>query len=150
MKKKNFRLALIVAATVTFGLTSCYSPRRAPVDGRGSAVSDANTIERNRGLDNPSISLIDMIRQIPGVEVGGDNSIAIRGVRSMNLNNEPLFVLDGIPIGVGYDSVSGLDPQTIARISVIKDGSGVTRYGTSAANGVIMLESKKAKDDRNR
>lgn len=142
MKKNYFRLAIIAVAILTFGLSSCYSSRRGPVEGK-SISSDGRTIER----DNPTMELIDMIRRLPGVEVGGDNSIAIRGVRSMNLNNEPLFVLDGIPIGVGYSSVSGLNPQTIARISVIKDGSGVTRYGTSAANGVIVLESKKDNDN---
>ena len=75
---------------------------------------------------------------------GGDPrsnpSIQIRGTSSMRGSNEPLIVLDGIPVDVG--ALSLVPPEDVESFSVLKDGSGAAIYGTRGANGVILVTTK--------
>ena len=94
-----------------------------------------------------------------GSEPGAAISIKIRGTSSLTGNSEPLYVVDGIimdtatedtdnPLG-GYSSqqggISGIDPQDIESIEVLKDASATAIYGSRAANGVIIVTTKKGK-----
>lgn len=86
--------------------------------------------------------------QIAGVNViasdGAPGSVAniqIRGVTSVNGNNSPLYVVDGIP----YDGVPNLSPTEIEKIDVLKDGASAAVYGTRAASGVILITTKQGK-----
>jgi len=102
-------------------------------------------------LDNPSMSLADMLMRVPGVQVRGNGSnalITVRGISSFMANIEPLFVVDGMSVGFGYNSVSFLNPTEIDNISVLKD-SGAAIYGVRGSNGVIIIETKGA-DPRNK
>lgn len=94
-------------------------------------------------LDTKSIKnvhfndIYDMIAgTIPGVQVSG-NSIQIRGASSINLSNEPLFVVDGIIV----DSIDNIDPNEVESIEVLK-GASATIYGSQAAAGVILIQRK--------
>ncbi len=92
--------------------------------------------------------------KIPGVQVirsgepGGGTSIRIRGGTSINASNEPLFVVDGIPLPVGGGLSAGrnpltfLNPEDIQTITVLKDASATAIYGSQGANGVIMITTK--------
>lgn len=86
----------------------------------------------------------------------GSVYVAIRGNSSLAGNNQPLFVVDGIPInndnlnqaGVGGgrdfgDGIKDINPEDIETISVLKGGSGATLYGSRGANGVILITTKK-------
>lgn len=72
-----------------------------------------------------------------------DNEIRIRGVNSINAGTTPLFILDGAPV---TESVfTTLNPNDIESITVLKDAASVAIYGSRAANGVIVITSKKGK-----
>nr|WP_239058239.1 SusC/RagA family TonB-linked outer membrane protein [Bacteroides sp. 214] len=100
--------------------------------------------------------------------LGGSAKINIRGTRSINSSNQPLFVIDGVPIltsineGVstviggisnaanrdGTDGISNLNPDDIESLSLLKGASAAALYGTQAANGVIVITTKKGEQNR--
>ncbi|MDB4889608.1 MAG: TonB-dependent outer membrane protein SusC/RagA, conserved site [Gemmatimonadetes bacterium] len=88
-----------------------------------------------------------LVGRFAGVEVyqlaGGGTSIRIRGARSLKANQEPLFVLDGMPQHNGSQSLMDLDPHDIKSIEVIKDGQAAV-YGSRGANGVILISTRRS------
>lgn len=102
--------------------------------------------------------------KIAGVQVtgsqgglGGSSRIVIRGVNSISGNNQPLFVVDGTPVnnsnfnsgtngggGIDYGNAAGdINPDDVESISVLKGASAAALYGSRAANGVILITTKK-------
>ncbi|MBE6225481.1 MAG: TonB-dependent receptor [Bacteroidales bacterium] len=87
-----------------------------------------------------------------GVQVGTSNgqpgsapSLRIRGLGSFNASNDPLIVLDGMP----YDnSLSSINPEDIESMTVLKDASSAALYGARAANGVILITTKRGKEGK--
>jgi TonB-linked SusC/RagA family outer membrane protein len=94
--------------------------------------------------------------------VGGSVKVALRGIRSASGNNQPLYVIDGIPISNGGngnnqpnstyggspdggDGISNLNPDDIASISVLEGASAAALYGSQAENGVILITTKRGK-----
>lgn len=81
-------------------------------------------------------------------EPGGGSSIRIRGGTSVNASNEPLIVVDGVPLSPGGGLSAGrnplnfINPNDIARMTVLKDASSTAIYGSRGANGVIIIETK--------
>jgi TonB-dependent starch-binding outer membrane protein SusC len=92
--------------------------------------------------------------KVPGVQVidnnepGGGISIRIRGGTSVNASNEPLFVVDGVPLNVGGGLSSGrnplnfLNPADIKEVTVLKDASATAIYGSRGANGVVLITTR--------
>jgi TonB-linked SusC/RagA family outer membrane protein len=94
-----------------------------------------------------------------GNGVGSSSRITLRGNRSLTGNNQPLFVIDGVPMdnnmapnstpstdigGVtSFNGISSINPEDIASLSVLKGASASALYGTRAANGVIIITTKK-------
>jgi TonB-linked SusC/RagA family outer membrane protein len=80
---------------------------------------------------------------------GGGTSIRIRGVSSINASNNPLIVIDGFPLKDGFSKdenpLNGINVADIESIEVLKDASSSAIYGTQAANGVILITTKKGK-----
>lgn len=76
---------------------------------------------------------------------GETPSILIRGKRSINASNEPLFVVDGIPVTGGMGEIS---PSDIESMEVLKDASATAIYGSRGANGVIIITTKQGKEGR--
>ena len=75
----------------------------------------------------------------------GGIAVRIRGMTSLHGNNEPLYVLDGMPIQPGPGgSLSGVNPHDIESIKVLKDAAETALYGARGANGVIIIKTKKA------
>lgn len=86
--------------------------------------------------------------KIPGLtgNAGGDESaMLIRGVGSFQARTSPLIVVDGLPIEGGLNTVN---PYDIENISVLKDAAAASIYGARAANGVIVVTTKTAKNER--
>ncbi|MGJ1410361.1 SusC/RagA family TonB-linked outer membrane protein [Sphingobacterium thalpophilum] len=93
----------------------------------------------------------------PSGQAGSTPSIRIRGIGSMNASNEPLYVIDGVPANSGsggqmadyiYTSnnvMGNLNPDDIETITVLKDAAASSLYGSRAANGVILITTKKGK-----
>jgi TonB-dependent starch-binding outer membrane protein SusC len=83
-------------------------------------------------------------------EPGGGNSIRIRGATSINASSDPLFVIDGMPVGTGAggglsdgrDPLNFLNPNDIESVTVLKDASAAAMYGANAANGVVLIQTK--------
>lgn len=95
-----------------------------------------------------------LMNRSPGVWVGRaeDGSLAVRirgGSSSVYGNNEPLYILDGVPYQPGPGgSLSGLNPYDIESIRVLKDAADITMYGARGANGVIVIRTKRAPSPR--
>ena len=70
-------------------------------------------------------------------------ALRIRGSRSFKANQEPLYVLDGMPQSNGSQTLMDLDPHDIKSIEVLKDG-GAAVYGSRGANGVILISTKRS------
>lgn len=75
---------------------------------------------------------------------GNDASIRIRGFASINGSNEPLYVIDGVPYG---GNISDLNSADIESITVLKDATSAALYGNRAGNGVVLINTKKGRND---
>ena len=113
------------------------------------AVASAN-IEDFRNQPNTNIAQ-SLQGTVPGLNVGQVNSsgqtpsISIRGASTISGSTDVLIILDGIP----YDgSLSSLNPDDIASIDVLKDASSTAVYGAQAANGVILITSRKGRNNQ--
>ncbi|HEY8933595.1 MAG TPA: SusC/RagA family TonB-linked outer membrane protein, partial [Cyclobacteriaceae bacterium] len=94
-----------------------------------------------------------------GNGVGSSSRITLRGNRSLTGNNQPLFIIDGVPMDnyisptgtpstdiggtTSFNGISSINPDDIASISVLKGPSAAALYGTRASNGVIIITTKK-------
>lgn len=91
-------------------------------------------------------SLADFLYRIPGVTVSGPSSnptVTIRGISSFNAGIEPLYVVDGQPVGSSYTQVNNmLNVRDIAHVRVLK-GSEASYYGVRGGNGVILITTKR-------
>ena len=95
----------------------------------------------------PKTSALDMLRGLaPGLQMtqsgvaGAAPSITIRGQKSIGGGSDPLIVLDGV---IFKGEINDIDPTTIETMSVMKDATSLASYGSQAANGVIMITTKK-------
>lgn len=77
----------------------------------------------------------------PNGAPGGEISIRVRGTTSFNGSNDPLYVVDGVPV----DNINFLSPNDISDMQVLKDASSAAIYGSRAANGVIIISTKTGK-----
>ncbi|MEP3836718.1 MAG: TonB-dependent receptor [Algibacter sp.] len=115
------------------------------------------SVERVNLEDSPialssNTSILQSVRgATPGINIGTQNqvgqtpSIVIRGQNSINGNNDPLIVLDGI---VFLGSINDINPSDIASIDILKDASAAVVYGSRAGNGVILVNTKKGKTSK--
>lgn len=113
-------------------------------------TGSVQSVSAKRLLDKPVGNLGQALEnKVAGVQViqngagipGGQPMIRIRGTNSINSNNEPLFVVDGI-VGVS-NPLSTLNPQDILSLDVLKDASATAIYGARGANGVIIITTKR-------
>ncbi len=76
----------------------------------------------------------------PSGEPGAGMVVRVRGTTSINGSNDPLYVVDGVPV----DNINFLSPMDIASIQILKDASSAAIYGSRAANGVVLITTKQA------
>jgi iron complex outermembrane receptor protein len=85
--------------------------------------------------------------RFPGVEVyraPGGIAVRIRGSSSVYGSNEPLYVVDGMPIDPGPGgALVGINPSDIEKIEVLKDAGSTAQWGVRGANGVIVIKTKR-------
>jgi len=107
------------------------------------SIVGAEQIE-NATFSNPVKSLEGLVSGLRIVQANGqpgsDPIIRIRGFGSINADNKPLIVLDGVPYS---GSLSSINPQDIESTSVLKDASSTSLYGNKASNGVLLITTKK-------
>jgi TonB-dependent starch-binding outer membrane protein SusC len=120
--------------------------RRRDVTGAIASVSAENLMV---GRAAPTVSVAGaLVGRAPGVQVvsnlatpGASASIRIRGVQSITASSEPLYVVDGIPLGIGAGNA--IDPTNIESIQILKDASSTAIYGARGANGVVLITTKR-------
>lgn len=103
-------------------------------------------------------SSIDAIKgQIAGVDVqaqggrpGQNPTVRIRGRRSISASNDPLYVVDGIPLIDGPNSMADINPDDIASMQVLKDAAATAVYGSRGANGVILVSTNRGRVGKTR
>jgi len=99
----------------------------------------------------PNTNISQSLTGVPGVQFtntgrpGQTGAILIRGQNSLSGSNDPLVVLDGITF---YGSLSDINPDDIQSLQVLKDASSASIYGSRAANGVILVTSKKGTTEK--
>ena len=110
----------------------------------GEPAVTAEDIERAPGKPIEEL----LMSRFPGVRVtrapGGGIAIRIRGATSIHGSNEPLYVIDGVPIRPGPGgSLFGINPYDIESIKVLKDPADTLMWGMRGANGVIVITTKR-------
>ena len=118
----------------------------------GSVVGTVAVVGESTFSDTPSANFVDALQgQVAGLNIYSStgepmstpSSVMIRGVNSLNASNAPLYILDGAPVTSSVFNT--LSPNDIESVAVLKDASAVAIYGSRAANGVIVITSKKGK-----
>lgn len=139
---------------------------------KSSFTGSANTLRADMMKNVPVMTVEQKLQGMTtGVNItsssgqpGANQSIRIRGMGSFNASQEPLFVIDGVPVTSGSLSTGGayaaymnnsktnimstLNPSDIENITVIKDAAAASLYGSRAANGVILITTKQGKAGR--
>lgn len=134
---------------------------------KSSYTGSASVMSTEKQKDLPVISLSQMMEgNLSGVNIenitgtpGANASITIRGLGSLNASNQPLFVLDGVPVMSGNMSsndmntsglgiLNTLNPTDIENITILKDAASASLYGARGANGVILITTKKGIDGK--
>ncbi len=108
------------------------------------SVSAIKAEDINRGAVSSSYQLLQ--GKVSGLLVLSDGTMRIRGISSLNASNEPLVVVDGVPLS--SNSLSSINPDDIDSFSVLKDASSAAIYGSRAASGVILVTTKKASESK--
>lgn len=114
---------------------------------KGDLTGPITTVNTENMLKRTTATPMDAIQgSVPGVQVvsngapGSSPEVRVRGVGSFN-NTSPLYVVDGIFL----DDIGFLNPNDIAEMSILKDASGSAIYGVKAANGVVLITTKKGR-----
>ena len=113
------------------------------------SVSIVNADELKR-VSNSNVSTM-LEGKVAGVQVtsdgqpGADPMVRIRGIGTLNGNQAPLYVIDGVPMGT---TIRDFSPNDIETIQVLKDASAGAIYGSRAANGVVIITTKGGKKDQ--
>lgn len=109
-------------------------------------------LEDSPRMTLPNMNVLDALKgQLPGLDIGtttnagGNPSFNIRGQNSIKASNNPLIVVDGV---VHLGSWNELNPNDIASVDVLKDASSAAVYGSRAANGVILVTTKRGKGEK--
>ena len=126
-------------------VTGYTTQRKADLTGAISTVSVDEIAKQNE--NNPMKALQG---RVPGMNITADGNpsgaatVRIRGVGTLN-DNDPLYIIDGVPTKAGMHELNGND---IESIQVLKDAASASIYGSRAANGVIIITTKKGKDGK--
>ena len=126
--------------------------QRRDLTGSIAAVSAQN-------IENLPITTLDQAiqGQVAGVQVqqtsgvpGGGLNILVRGMGSIGAGNQPLYVIDGMPVEQDFDkevnAIGGLNPNDIESIQILKDASASAIYGSRGSNGVVLISTKRGRE----
>jgi len=131
----------------------------------GGAIASVRPAEQTQDLPTPSINEV-LQGRVAGVQVqqnsgtpGSAISVRVRGASSISAGNQPLYVIDGVPLiqgdfspfgedflgGQGIDALADLNPNEIESIEVLKDASAAAIYGSRASNGVVLITTRRGR-----
>jgi TonB-linked SusC/RagA family outer membrane protein len=131
----------------------------------GGAIASVRPAEQTQDLPTPTINEV-LQGRVAGVQVqqnsgtpGSAISVRVRGASSISAGNQPLYVIDGVPLiqgdfspfgedflgGQGIDALADLNPNEIESIEVLKDASAAAIYGSRASNGVVLITTRRGR-----
>jgi TonB-linked SusC/RagA family outer membrane protein len=130
----------------------------------GGAIASVRPAEQTQDLPTPTINEV-LQGRVAGVQVqqnsgtpGSAISVRVRGSSSISAGNQPLYVIDGVPLlqgdfssvtsslgGQGIDALADLNPNEIESIEVLKDASAAAIYGSRASNGVVLITTRRGR-----
>ncbi len=148
------------AVTVTLNpvVTTATGEQRRLEVGNAIAQIDASNVVETRAVSNIGDLLTSRapgVQVFGGTQIGAGTRIRVRGTSSLSLSNNPLYIVDGIRVegttgsssvsvgGTTAARVNDLNPEEIESIEVVRGPSAATLYGTAAANGVIVITTKR-------
>ena len=139
---------------------------------KSSFTGSASSVDGAKALKDIPVTSFEqaLAGTTPGLTINGSSGqpgasleIRVRGTGSMNATNEPLYVIDGVPVVSGdvaisairddsksFNVMSSINPSDIENITVLKDAAAASLYGSRAANGVILITTKKGKAGKTR
>ena len=170
-QKKSVRIVDGQTATLDFVMSTSVVQLQEVVT---TATGEQRRVEIGNAVENLSVSkltenspirnMADVLNsRVPGVMVqsggqtGSGQRVRVRGVSSVSLSNDPIYIIDGIRMsannssaafgngGSNFSRVGDIDPQQIENIEIVKGPSAATLDGTDAANGVIVITTKKGR-----
>jgi len=135
---------------------------------RNELAYSAQEVKADKLTQNRSVNFVNSLSgKVSGVDIktsnvmGGSTNVVIRGYKSISGNNQALFVIDGIPVsnantntaaqrkgetGVDYgNAAADINPDNIASVNILKGAAATALYGSRAANGVVMINTKKGR-----
>ncbi len=135
-------------------VAACSHQKNATGDGRATEVAPASAVPHSVMTSEdieraPGRSLEQLLMdRFPGVMVArtpdGGISVRIRGVSSFMSDNQPLCMVDDVPVDIAHgSSLRAINPHDIASIEVVQDPAGTAMYGVRGANGVILIKTKR-------
>ena len=117
---------------------------------RGDLTAPITTVNTENMIKRTTATPMEALQgSVPGVQIvssgspGSSPNVRVRGIGSFN-NENPLYVVDGMFV----DDIGFLNPTDIAEMSILKDASGAAIYGVRAANGVVLVTTKRGKIGR--
>ncbi|MEO7965765.1 MAG: TonB-dependent receptor plug domain-containing protein, partial [Gemmatimonadaceae bacterium] len=172
-QQRNVTVTATDTAVADFGMrTAALNLSQVVVVGYGTAnrrdLTNAVTTVRSEDIVNNPIASVDAALQgkASGLQVvqnagnpGNGITVRIRGSSSLSAGNQPLYVIDGVPLlresysqlglgGQDVSAVSALSPDEIASIDVLKDASASAIYGSRGSNGVVLITTKRGQSGR--
>lgn len=163
-KRKEFLIVLKDQVVVMDDLVVVAYGQQKKRNLTGSVASVGSDEIEKTTLQDP-ISILQ--GRAPGVQItsnsgapGGEMTIRVRGNSSLNSGNNPLFVVDGVPIesnslsslngteNFGLNPLADINPDDIASIEILKDAASTAIYGSRAANGVVLITTKRGTEGK--
>jgi TonB-linked SusC/RagA family outer membrane protein len=153
----NFQMRAVPITLSPVVTTATGEQRRTEV---GNAIAQVNAAEiaQTRAATNVTDLLTTRapgVQVLPGVQTGAGARVRIRGTSSLSLTNNPIYIIDGVRMenatgsstlevgGTTPSRVGDLNPDEIENIEIVRGPSAATLYGTDAANGVIVITTKR-------
>ena len=142
--KLNVKLTVDTQLIDELVVTGYSTQKKADLTGAVTVVNvnDLKKVNNANAMQSLQGKVAGMIITTDGSPSGSGTTVRLRGVGTIG-NNDPLYIIDGVPTKEG---INQLNPNDIESIQVLKDASSSTIYGSRAANGVIIITTKKGKD----
>jgi len=150
--KNSIEVALVITNTSMDEVVVVSYGTRRKSDLTGSVTSVSAKDFQKGNINSPEQLLQGKVAGLQittgGGSAGGGSRIRIRGGASLNASNDPLIVIDGVPVegnGIAGSAnvLNSINPNDIESISVLKDASATALYGSRASNGVLIVTTKK-------
>ena len=159
---QNVVITAIPVSLAPVVTTATGEQRRVEIGNSVSQIDAANLLETApvKSIDDVLNARAPGVIVTSGTQTGAGSRIRIRGQNSLSLNNDPIFVIDGVRMtsntnssslftgGAQPSRVGDLNPEEIENIEIVKGPSAATLYGTDAANGVVVITTKRGRAGR--